>query len=135
MNKMNEIIALLMAIKNFSKDIHYNCQGDAFYSKHLLCDRIEENIDEYIDGIKEVFFMARNEELLTSKDYMEMAIKRTPDLANDDKESFTRLNFLITNTLSIIEELNYLSTGEENLIGNVAENLQTSMALLNKQVV
>ena len=135
MNKMNEIIAMLLAIKNFSKDIHYNCKGDAFYSKHLLCDRIADNIDEFIDSIKETIFMARIEEMLTSKQYLGKAIQRIPDLGNDDRESFRRLDFLITNTLSIIEELDNMSTGEANLLGNIAENLQNSLALLNRQVL
>lgn len=135
MNRMNELIAMLIAIQSFAKDIHYNCQGDAFYSKHLLCDRIAENINDYIDSIKETVFMARIEDMLSSKQYLEKAVQRIPDIGNDDKESFRRLNFLITNTLSLIEELDDLSVGEENLIGNIAENLQNSLALLNRQVL
>lgn len=132
---MNDLIGLLMAIKNYSKDIHYNSKGDAFYSKHLLCDRIAEDIDEYIDGIKETFFLARMEKTLPSKEYLSKAIDRIPEIGIDDKESFTRLNFLIANTLALIEELDNTSVGEDNLIGNIAEKLQNSLALLNRQVL
>lgn len=135
MNKMNDLIGLLLAIKNYSKDIHYNSKGDAFYSKHLLCDRIAEDIDEYIDSIKETFFLARMEKTLPSKEYLSKAIDRIPEIGIDDKESFTRLNFLIANTLALIEELDNTSVGEDNLIGNIAEKLQNSLALLNRQVL
>ena len=134
MQKINKVIALLLAVYGYAKDIHYNCKGDSFYSKHLLCDRISENIYDYIDSIKEVCFLASEDEPLLSKQYAEMSARVTPDLSSDDKQNFTRLLALVSQTLQAIHDLDNLTKGEDNLFGNIAENLQTSMGLLVRQV-
>ena len=135
MNKIDETIAMLLAIQNYAKDIHYNCKGDAFYSKHLLCDRVAENMSDYIDSIKETIILARLETPKSSKEYMEEAINKIPDITDKDTENFKRLRFLMLNTLASIERIDRVSIGEENLLGNIAENLQNSVGLLNRQVM
>lgn len=135
MENINKIIELLIAIQSFSKDIHYNCKGDAFYSKHLLVDRIQENISDYIDKIKELFFLADNKEPKASKQYLIEASKLIPDVASDDKESFNRLLGLLLITIKTIELLKDLTKGEENLIGAIAEDLQSSIGLINRQII
>lgn len=135
MAKINDVIALLLVIQNYSKDIHYNCKGEAFYSKHLLCDRISEEINNYIDNIKEVFFLAIGEVPLSSKEYLKLAINKIPNISSDDKDNFVELAQIISKTLQIIQDLNNLSIGEENLISTIAENLQTSLGLLIRQVL
>lgn len=134
MDKINEVIALLTAIQNYAKDIHYNCSGEAFYSKHLLCDRVSENISDYIDSIKEVYFLHKFEVPLNSKKYLEMAIDYIPPVYNDT-QSFRKLYELILKTLGVIQDIKDLSVGEENLFGNIAENLETSAGLLARQVL
>lgn len=132
--KINQVIVHLMAIANFAKDIHYNCKGEAFYSKHLLADRVQENIYDYIDGIKETFFLASDTKTLSSREYLMHASGIIPDVTGTDTEDFKELAKLITKTLKLIQNLDSLSIGEENLIGNIAENLQNSIGLINRQI-
>lgn len=134
MDTINKLISLLIAIQNFCKDIHYNCKGDAFYGKHLLVDRIQENISDYIDGIKEVYFLAGDKEPLPSREYLQSAINFIPAITGDDITDFISLQKLLITTLQTIEEIDGLTVGEENLIGNIAENLQGSLGLVNRQV-
>ena len=135
MENINKLIALLIAIQNYSKDIHYNAKGDAFYSKHILVDRVQENLYDYIDSIKEVFFLGgSNKEPLSSKEYLKKAIEFIPDIKKDDKKSFEELRDLLITTIKHIEKIKTLSKGEENLIGTIAENLQTSLGLINQQI-
>ena len=134
MDNINTLIEYLIAIQNFAKDIHYNCKGEAFYSKHLLTDRIEENISDYIDSIKEVFFMASFKEPLPSGEYLSRATSLIPQIDPSDKYNFRSMQNLLTNTLQHIETIENLTKGEENLIGAIAENLQTSLALVNFQI-
>lgn len=124
-----------MAVANFAKDIHYNCKGDSFYSKHLLADRVEENIYDFIDDIKEIFFLAANIDTLPSKEYLNQAAGIIPDITGDDKEDFKALGELITKTLKLIENTDNTTTGESNLLGNIAENLQKSLGLITRQIV
>ena len=134
MEEINKLIEYLIAICNFSKDIHYNCKGEAFYGKHLLADRIQENISEYIDQIKEVFFLAGDKEPLPSGEYLSRATSLIPQVANEDKANFTSMQNLLVVTLQHIENLRDLTKGEENLIGAIAQDLQNSLGLVNLQV-
>lgn len=134
MENINKLIEYLLAVANFAKDIHYSAKGEAFYSKHLLCDRISENIYDYIDSIKEIFFLAADKEPLPSGEYLSRATSLIPQIAEDDKTNFTSLSILLESALQDIEKIKDLTKGEENLIGAIAENLQTALGLVNRQV-
>ena len=134
MENINKLIEYLIAICNFAKDIHYNSKGDAFYGKHLLADRIQENLSEYLDQIKEVFFLPANKEPLPSAEYLTEAAKLIPAISGDDKTDFASLQKLLIITLQIIESIEGLTVGEDNLIGEIAQNLQQSLGLINRQV-
>lgn len=133
MEKVNRLIAQLNAIANFCKDIHYNSKGDAFYSKHLLADRVQDNINEYIDQIKEICIIGSNEKTLPSKEYLLQAIKFIPAITENDQENFKSLENLLVMTLANIEHLEG-TKGEENLFGAIAQDLQNSLGLINRQV-
>lgn len=134
MENINKLIEYLLAVANFAKDIHYSAKGDSFYSKHLLCDRISENIYDYIDSIKEIFFLAADKEPLPSGEYLSRATSLIPQIAEDDKTNFTSLSILLESALQDIEKIKDLTKGEENLIGAIAENFQTALGLVNRQV-
>lgn len=74
MEKNNKLICYLVAIQNFTKDIHYSCKGDAFYGKHLLVDRIYDGLDDFIDGIKETCLLGNDILPLPSGEYMARAM-------------------------------------------------------------
>lgn len=134
MDNINTLIEYLIAISNFAKDIHYNCKGESFYSKHLLADRINENLSDHMDSIKEVFFMAADKEPLPSGEYLSRATSLIPQIQKADKNNFKSMQNLLVNTLQHIETLKDLTKGEENLIGAIAEDLQSSLALVNFQI-
>ena len=134
MEQVNILICQLLAVQNYCKDIHYNAKGEAFYSKHLLADRISENIYDYIDQIKEVTFLGNDEEPLQSGEYLLKATSYIPEIAKEDKKNFESLGKLILDTLSTIENLDDTTKGEENLYGAIAQDLQTSLGLINRQI-
>lgn len=134
MDKINLLIEYLIAIQNYSKDIHYNCKGESFYSKHLLADRIQDNLYDYIDQIKEICFLAANKEPLPSGEYLSRATSLIPEITDDDKENFKLMENLLTVALESIEKTKDLTKGEENLIGAIAQDLQTSLGLVNQQI-
>jgi len=131
---INNLIWHLMAVQNYCKDIHYNCKGDTFYSKHLLVDRVQENISEYIDNIKEIFFLAKGLVPRQSKFYLDETIVLIPPISKEDKKSFEQLQELILDTLQRIEEVNTTTKGESSLIDSIGQDLQQSLGLINKQV-
>lgn len=133
MENINKLIAQLIAICNYCKDIHYNAKGEAFYGKHLLADRVQENLNEYIDQIKEICILGNDEKTLPSAEYLTMATAFIPAIQNEDKANFKSLENLLVITLGTLESLEG-TKGEENLYGNIAQDLQNSLGLINRQI-
>lgn len=134
MESITNLIIHLIAIENFCKDIHYNSKGEAFYSKHLLADRVQDNISEYLDQIKEVCILGSNEKTLPSGEYLSRATSLIPSVQEEDKDNFKSLENLIITTLEIIETMDNSTKGEENLYGNIAQDLQNSLGLIYRQI-
>ena len=119
---------------NYAKDIHYTVHGDAFFGKHLFADRIDGDNNEYIDLLKEVSVLGRGYQTLPSEEYLKGAIEFLPEVTEDDQNNFENIKGLIKETLVFIEQLEDLTRGDENLIGNIAQDLQQNLGLLNLQV-
>ena len=134
MDNINNLICFLIALQNFCKDIHYNSKGDAFYSKHLLVDRVQDNISDYIDRIKEVCILGNNQQTLPSWEYLSAATGLIPESSESDSDNFKNLAVLITSVLSLIEQMEG-SQGELNLYAAIAEDLQNSLGLVNRQII
>lgn len=124
--EIDKLIVNLLGIYNAAKDIHYSYSGPNFYGNHLFADRIAENINEYIDQLKEICLLGRGYEPLKSYDYLIKAVDVIPHTAD-----FTVLKGLLENTLILIEKLQELSKADENLIGAIAQDIQNNLGLLN----
>lgn len=123
---IDKLIVNLLGIYNTAKDIHYSCSGPNFYGDHLLSDRIAENINEYIDQLKEICLLGRGYEPLKSYDYLVRVVDVIPHTSN-----FLNIKGLMENTLIHIEKLEDLSKADENLIGAIAQDIQNNIGLLN----
>lgn len=135
MEQINNLIAYLLAIANFAKDIHYCAHGESFYAKHLLADRIQENIYEFIDKLKEICLLGNDIAPLSSIEYLRKAADIIPvKNPNDDKANFKEMQNLMIETLGLIDNMENMTKGEENLIGNIAQDIQNNLGLINLQV-
>lgn len=135
MDKINRLICLLIAVAESAKAVHYTVKGESAYSKHLLADRIYDGLYSFIDNLKEMFFLAGNEPLLSAKEYLNIAADFTIKLADDDKENFISLQKLIVQTLESIEGIDSaLTHGEQSLIDDIAKDLQGKLGLVNLQI-
>lgn len=130
--KIDNLIAHLTAITNYAKDLHYNCSGESFYGKHLFADRLQDGIHDFIDQIKEVILLGHGFETLPSKEYLQMAIPLIPDpIFPDNSYKFENMLTLMLDTLQLMEDIEGLSRGDDNLIGNIAQEIQNNVGLLN----
>lgn len=125
-DKIDSLIIYLMAISNLAKDIHYNCNGANFYGDHLFADRINENLGEYIDQIKEICLLGHGIKPLRSSEYLNRAAQTVPI-----EISFSQMSELLLNTLMLIESIDGVSRGDENLLGAIAQDIQNNKGLLN----
>lgn len=124
--KIDNLITGLIAVSNYAKDIHYNCSGNNFYGNHIFADRISENINEYIDQIKEIILIGHKLAPLHSSEYLNKAAEIIPSGAD-----FRQMRDLMIDVLEIIEHIVNVSKGDENLIGAIAQDLQNNIGLIN----
>ena len=124
--KIDSLIIYLMAISNLAKDIHYNCKGQNFYGNHLFADRINENLGEYIDQLKEICLLGHGEKPLHSSEYLNRAAKTVPI-----EPSFSSMSELMLNALMLIETISETSKGDDNLLGAIAQDIQNNKGLIN----
>jgi DNA-binding ferritin-like protein len=107
--KMYELIQHLIAFKYACKINHWSTDN---YSKHLMFDRLSEDIDTWVDSIAETYFMVQDKKSVFKSDLLnskfintnlvkscEKIISLLEDLQNDG-ETNEGLNSL----LSAIEE-------------------------------
>lgn len=131
--QIDDLIVQLITIREFSKDIHYTCHGEAFYAKHLLVDKF--GWDEHIDLLKECCLLGKDERPMPGREYLDNAQKMLAKPAiNDDKLNFVKLVSYINGALQIISEAKDLSKADENVIGGIAQDLQQYKGLINLQI-
>lgn len=131
MKQQDIIIILLISIKEISKQIHYSCNN---YSEHLLADRVCDNIDDYIDRLKESI-LGNDQEPFTPNIYLQRAIEIIPDIREKSiQEKFAVLKEKIDYTLKIINNIKDLDKADDNIISEIAENIKNSKGLINLQL-
>ena len=138
MERINELIAILIAIQNFSKDIHYTCSGSASFSKHLLADRVQEEIYDFIDGLKETCILGTFKEPLASSEYLVRAVALIPEVKKeDDLENFKALSSLLLKGRRICNDIcsdGSYEAGVNNIVGGIAEYLMNQSGVVFLQV-
>lgn len=138
---MYELICLLWATYGFAKNCHYKAKGSSFFGKHLLADRVVDNLDSienYIDDLIEVSFLGNTIEAPSWKNIDTDAAEFMPVRTDNDDENFQNLFNLFTACLGKIKELNNsgtLTDGDANLINNIAQDFQQSRGLLWRQIL
>ena len=130
------LICYLTTIYQYSKSVHYDVKGDSFYGKHLFNDRIADNMNDYVDLIKEVVFLGHATMPPTAGQVLEGALPLLPQMTDNDQQNFINLYNLIYDALEHIENINKepLSVGDINLLGGIAQDLQQNLGLLWRQI-
>ncbi len=137
MENINKLICYLLAIANFAKDIHYTCKGEAFYGKHLLADRIQDALYDFIDRIKETCLLGNEVLPLPSGEYLARAMNLLPQVTDDDKSNFQSMQKLLIDSLVLMQEMlkeTDTPRAEVSLIDGIAQDLQGKLGLVNLQV-
>ncbi len=134
MEKINQLICFLLAIANYAKDIHYKSHGEAFYSKHLLADRIHKDLYDFMDLLKETCLLGEDTEPLPSGEYLSRATSLIPAITDNDKTNFENIKNLLIEALAVMEEMREMTRGESSLIDNISQDLQQKLGLVNLQV-
>jgi len=124
---MEEVISYLIAICKSAKGIHYRTFGKEFYSDHLLCDRIADGLDDFIDEIFENYYMGKEEDVPQQKVVMSGASGLIPLIDNNIEKDFGLLDELIVNCLSVLQmeaSKEDIPVGDSDLMGRIGSDLQ-----------
>ena len=129
---MKDLITTLQLIYVIAKTIHYNYKGDDFLSVHKYMDEITDPIqDEFIDAIKEKFFMANGDSIPSFPEIYQKVSDYC--LLHNDSFSLEDLVGEIKIALYRIDQLSKdssLHAGTIDLLGKIASHFQTNIALL-----
>lgn len=130
-----KLLAMLIALKYASKDIHYSVKGDSFYSDHLFADTLNGDIDTWVDDINEVCFLGELIKAPYSKEVLIQAVDYLPPYLDDTKRHFQNYMDLVKEVLTYIESnINNVSACEANLVGGIAQDLQQRFGLLWRRI-
>lgn len=129
---MFKLIVYLELIRLTSKHLHYHVKGPNFYSDHLLTDRIQENIIDYIDSIKENYYMASGEEVPSEYSIInKIKILLPPEPTLEDLQYFITAALEIMNTIKTENKISQIS---QEVLGDIISNLTNSLGLLNNRL-
>ncbi len=115
---MLELMQRLVAFKYSCKLSHWKTDS---YAKHLLFDRLQEDIDNFVDEIAEGYFMATKKQ-----DSLDQTILQTKYIDKD----LTKLAKDINTRIEAIIDGEKLSQGTLSLLGNISESFDGKLALL-----
>lgn len=114
---MYELIQYLIAFKYACKINHWSTNN---YSKHLLFDRLNEDLDTWIDTIAETYFMANDNKSIFKSDLL------NPKFVN------TNLVKSCEHIISLLEKLindNDTNEGIDSLLSSIEEGFLNKLAL------
>ena len=129
---MKELLINLQIIYVIAKHIHYNYVGINFLSIHKYMDEVADPIqDDFIDAIKEKFFMANGESIPSFPEIYQAVINyctlhdnlfTVEDLLSEMRVALYRIDQLSRDSS--------LHAGTIDLLGKIASHFQTNIALL-----
>ena len=134
MLQFNILIVLLMVIQGFAKDIHYTAKGPSFYAKHIFADLVEEDIDGFIDDIKENVFLGTGIVPLASKEYFRIAALTAPEVMPLDIINFTILKAFVDKVREIIKGIEAPTRGANSLLDSIGEHMDKMSGLIFRQL-
>lgn len=127
---MKEVIVSIEIVRLIAKDLHYTVRGESFYSNHEFMDRVQKELSDFVDEIKENYFMARDEVVPTNKAIYTEAIGRLKD-----SYSVQDLVEALKTALYAVEQASKckdLYQGDTDLLGRISSNLLNSYGLAQR---
>ena len=127
---MQEILILLIAIKQYIKQYHWQAKS---YQEHILADKLEEGLEDYIDEVAELSIVAElSEKQVKAKDLLDQAAQC---LGNEDKANLLSIMNLF---VSLSEEVNAFeekaeALGLKDLCGRLSNTILRKIYLIQLQ--
>lgn len=128
-----QLIVNLELTHAISKQLHYDASGATFYGNHLLFDRIDENLLDFVDEIKENFYMANDIPVPTAADIISTMSNQI--LSVNTPETLSETIKMAIENCNLLDESGELESGEVDLIGKIANALMKKLGFLNRLLI
>ena len=124
---MLNILIYLLAIQKTAKGIHYLCKGSNFWADHLLADKVQDGLDDFMDEIQEIAFLGKEQDAPQPFTVLSNAGAMVPELTEDIENDFRKLDKLILSCIDEIEtssKLEAITAGDNDLLGRICSDIQ-----------
>lgn len=127
---MQDILIILIALKQYIKQYHWQAKS---YQEHILADKLEEDLEDYIDEIAELSIVAElSDKQVKAKDLLEQAAQC---LGNEDKADLLSIMNLF---VSLSDEVNAFeekaeALGLKDLCGRLSNTILRKVYLIHLQ--
>lgn len=128
---MLDLIYILTALQIYCKDAHYSFYGTNFLPLHEWADDILEPLQNFIDEIKENYFIARGLVVPRGVDVNASASDYVPTALGDNSQILANLLAIIAMAHTRLNEIDEKDAGINDLLGRIDSHLLHHIALLN----
>lgn len=128
---MQKILIILIAIKQYIKQYHWQAKS---YQEHILADKLEEDIDDYIDEVAELSVVGEyDDKQLKAKDLLAKASQVVKDDSQADLMSLAKLFVELGESVNAFEE-KAGALGLKDLCGRLSNTIMRKVYLINLQL-
>lgn len=128
---MLEVIYILEALRIFTKDAHYSFRGIDYKPLHEWMDEIHEPLEDFIDEIKESMLLRKGENVPRGVIINHEAAFYVPsEIGADNKEILSNVRALVAMAHQTINNHDWESQGDGDLMGRIDSHLQKQLGLL-----
>lgn len=133
---MERLIVYLTAIAGLAKDLHYTVSGESFYGNHLLMDRIQDDLYDFVDEIKENYFMYLGREVPSAREIFLKSAELLEKPKTVGEKTRTLFEYMKDAVYLCDEEAKKekYDCGDSDLLGRIASKMKNNVALLRKVV-
>lgn len=131
---MEELIYLLTALQIYCKDAHYAFYGVDFKSLHEWADEILEPLQDYIDEIKENYYISRGLSVPRGVSINANAADYVPTALGDNSQILANLLAIIAMAHNKLNGISESDAGINDLLGRIDSHLLKHIALINMAI-
>lgn len=133
--KVEELIYLLTALQIYCKDAHYSFYGVNFKPLHEWADEILDPLQDYIDEIKENYYIERGLVVPRGVAINANAADYVPTALGSNEQILANLQAIIAMAHNKLNGIKEDSAGINDLLGRIDSHLLKQLALLNMALV